>query len=155
MPSAIHTIKISNAMANSIASYELSGKMTVRLSPHLISGYVQTPFFVDLSFLFSISFSSFASFIFTPFLFTSLFVGSATEVVGEMQIREKTPSMNVIFTDHFVLLIPRSTGNPFGISLNSLAFGGSFFAKTEKQLENIKEIGLQRLLQEACFPPCE
>eukprot|EP01028_Stygiella_incarcerata_P001440 TRINITY_DN1251_c0_g1_i2.p1 TRINITY_DN1251_c0_g1~~TRINITY_DN1251_c0_g1_i2.p1 ORF type:complete len:216 (-),score=48.82 TRINITY_DN1251_c0_g1_i2:85-732(-) len=76
-----------------------------------------------------------------------------TEVVGEMQIREHTPSMNVIFTDHFVLVIPRSTGDPFGISLNSLAFGGSFFAKTEKKLEKIKEIGLHKLLQEACFPP--
>jgi ATP adenylyltransferase len=52
-----------------------------------------------------------------------------------------------LVTREWMLLVPRSTEFFEDISLNSLAFAGSFFVRSEKQLERLKSFGPLRALQ--------
>jgi sulfate adenylyltransferase (ADP) / ATP adenylyltransferase len=57
-----------------------------------------------------------------------------------------------LMTRDWMLLVPRSKEFMEGISINSLAFAGSFFVRSEKQLERLKSFGPLRALQSVAIP---
>lgn len=60
---------------------------------------------------------------------------------------EQLPPHNLLLTHDWMLIVPRSQETYAGISLNALAFSGSILVKNKEQAEQIKKIGLAKLLQ--------
>ena len=58
----------------------------------------------------------------------------------------------LLVTRRWMLLVPRSREHFEGISLNSLAYAGSFFVRDEQQLELLRTTGPLRALTETAFP---
>ena len=63
---------------------------------------------------------------------------------GELQ----SAPYNLLMTDHWMMLIPRSQEFSQGISVNALGFVGSLFVKDRDGLETIRRIGPLNLLRE-------
>lgn len=64
----------------------------------------------------------------------------------------KYPSYNLLFTKSWMLVIPRRAENYNKISVNSLGFLFSLFAKTQEDLQKIRDVGAMKLLREVTFP---
>ncbi len=69
-----------------------------------------------------------------------------TPPAANRQTRQALPYC-FLMTREWMLLVPRSREFIEDISINSLAFAGSFFVRTEKQLERLKSFGPLRALQ--------
>jgi ATP adenylyltransferase len=67
------------------------------------------------------------------------------------EIRQTLPYC-LLVTREWMLLVPRSKEFVEDISINSLAFAGSFFVRSEKQLERLKSFGPLRALQSVAIP---
>jgi sulfate adenylyltransferase (ADP) / ATP adenylyltransferase len=65
---------------------------------------------------------------------------------------EVLPPYNLLTTDEFMLLIPRSRASFRSIAVNALGFAGSFFVSDEAISQAIADIGPLRLLQEVTLP---
>lgn len=66
-------------------------------------------------------------------------------------VRQSLPYC-LLTTRQWMLLVPRSKEHVAGISLNSLAYAGSFFVRDEEQLEMLRKIGPLQALCEAGIP---
>jgi sulfate adenylyltransferase (ADP) / ATP adenylyltransferase len=58
----------------------------------------------------------------------------------------------LIVTRSWMLLVPRSREFFEDISLNSLAFAGSFFVRNERQLDRLKSFGPMNALRSVALP---
>ncbi len=67
------------------------------------------------------------------------------------EIRQTLPYC-FLMTREWMLLVPRSKEFFEDISLNSLAFAGSFFVRSEKQLERLKSLGPLKALRSVAIP---
>ena len=74
---------------------------------------------------------------------------TAPALVGET--RQSLPYC-FLMTRDWMLLVPRSQECLEDISINSLAFAGSFFVRNDKQLERLKSFGPLRTLQSVAVP---
>ncbi|MDH4161130.1 MAG: phosphorylase [Nitrospirota bacterium] len=77
-------------------------------------------------------------------------VGIEPPVPGELT-RQSLPYCMIV-TRTWMLLVPRSREHVEGISLNSLAYAGSFFVRDKEQLEVLRSTGPLRALADAGFP---
>ena len=58
----------------------------------------------------------------------------------------------LLVTRDWMLLVPRSREFFEDISLNSLAFAGSFFVRNEQQLDRLKSFGPMNALRRVALP---
>ncbi|KAL9647156.1 hypothetical protein ABK040_004872 [Willaertia magna] len=66
---------------------------------------------------------------------------------------KRFPSYNVLFSNQWLLIVPRRNENYKGISCNSLAFLHGFFCKDDQIYQNlINEIQIPKLLEYVTFP---
>jgi len=68
---------------------------------------------------------------------------------------EATPQSRpycLLMTRAWMLLVPRSQEFIDGISLNALAFAGSFFVRDREQLELLRQRGVMKALAEVSVP---
>jgi ATP adenylyltransferase len=61
-------------------------------------------------------------------------------------------SYNLVFTEEWMMAVPRQTENIEGRSVNALGTIGMFLAKTDKDLEFYKQVGPMKILQTVGFP---
>jgi len=54
---------------------------------------------------------------------------------------------NLIFTNHWMLLIKRKTDNLYGISVNALGFAGYILVTEKSDINYLKKIGPEKLLE--------
>lgn len=73
----------------------------------------------------------------------------AKEEVGQSGMSEL--SFNTLFTEDFMMLIPRSKESYSSVFCNAMAFAGSFFVRNIDELHAIREIGPLRILSEVGF----
>ncbi|WP_292957352.1 DUF4922 domain-containing protein [Neptuniibacter sp. UBA847] len=60
---------------------------------------------------------------------------------------EQLPAYNLLLTQKWMLVVPRSSESYAGISLNALAFSGSILVKNKDQAEEVKKAGISKILQ--------
>lgn len=60
---------------------------------------------------------------------------------------EQLPPYNLLLTHDWMLIVPRSQESYVGISLNALAFSGSILVKNKDQAEEVKKVGISKILQ--------
>jgi ATP adenylyltransferase len=58
----------------------------------------------------------------------------------------------LLVTRSWMLLVPRSREFTLGVSLNSLAFAGSFFVRDREQLEQLRSYGVMNSLRDVALP---
>lgn len=63
---------------------------------------------------------------------------------------EQLPPYNLLLTQKWILVVPRSSESYAGISLNALAFSGSILVKNKDQAEEVKKAGISKILQSVC-----
>lgn len=73
------------------------------------------------------------------------------EMYKALEITEDM-SYNIFFTQSYLMIIPRVQEKSQGISLNTLAFTGSFFCSTPYKLKLIKDFGPINMLREITVP---
>lgn len=78
------------------------------------------------------------------------FVGMTSPAPGKL-VKQSLPYC-LLVTRQWMLLVPRSREHFEGISLNSLAFAGSFFVRDEHQMEVLRRAGPLRALAETALP---
>lgn len=66
---------------------------------------------------------------------------------SDSQHSEQLPPYNLLLTQDWMLVVPRSKESYAGISLNALAFSGSILVKDETQAQQIKQAGLGNILK--------
>lgn len=67
------------------------------------------------------------------------------------QVQHSTP-YNLLVTERWMLLVPRSVEHFGPISVNSLGFAGSLFVRNEQELELVKAHGPMTILQSVTLP---
>ncbi len=77
-------------------------------------------------------------------------VGVASLIV-EGRAHQGAP-YNLLLTPRWMLLVPRSSEDAAGISVNSLGFAGSFFVKNAEQLAVLRRIGPMTTLRRVGLP---
>jgi ATP adenylyltransferase len=77
-------------------------------------------------------------------------VGVASLIV-EGRAHQGAP-YNLLLTPRWMLLVPRSSEDAAGISVNSLGFAGSFFVKNAEQLAVLRRIGPMKMLRRVGLP---
>ncbi len=70
-----------------------------------------------------------------------------TAVANAEGERQSSP-YNLLMTDSWMLLVPRSQEFSHGISVNALGYVGSLFVKDQTGLDTIRRIGPMNLLRE-------
>lgn len=61
---------------------------------------------------------------------------------------EQTAPYNLLCTKRWMMIVPRSQEKYAGISVNSLGFAGSLLVKNKEKLEQLKQLGPMKLLQQ-------
>jgi ATP adenylyltransferase len=61
---------------------------------------------------------------------------------------EQTAAYNLLCTQRWMMIVPRSQEKYAGISVNSLGFAGSLLVKNKEKLEQLKQLGPIELLQQ-------
>ena len=59
---------------------------------------------------------------------------------------------NVILTDKFMMVVPRSQESWGPVSVNSMGFAGSLFVRSQEELDYIKEKGAMTVLSHVGLP---
>ena len=54
---------------------------------------------------------------------------------------------NLIFTNHWIILIKRKTDNLYGISVNALGFAGYILVTEKSDMDYLKKFGPEKLLE--------
>lgn len=75
---------------------------------------------------------------------------SQLKIADSDNITALTP-YNLLMTRDWIIIVLRNAESFKGISLNSLAFAGSFFVKNNDQLQALKEHGLLNALNNVCI----
>ncbi len=65
---------------------------------------------------------------------------------------QQTGAYNLLITQDWMLLIPRSQESYETIAVNALGFAGALLVKNEGQLEHLKELGVFTVLQQVAIP---
>ena len=66
--------------------------------------------------------------------------------------RRQSGPYNLLLMREWMLLVPRSRERFDSISINALAFAGSFFVKDDAQLERVRQAGPIAILREVSSP---
>lgn len=69
--------------------------------------------------------------------------------IGRDPAAETVAPYNWLATRDWMLAVPRTRGEVGGIAINGLAFAGAFLVKDQRQLEDLKHYGAQRLLEQS------
>ena len=64
----------------------------------------------------------------------------------------QTAPYNLVFAPEWMLLVPRSRDGFDGISVNSLAYAGSFFVRDESQFEAVTNAQPMAILRSVAYP---
>ncbi len=64
---------------------------------------------------------------------------------------EQTAAYNLLCTRRWMMIVPRSQEKYAGISVNSLGFAGSLLVKNKEKLEQLKQLGPMKLLQQVGY----
>ncbi len=62
------------------------------------------------------------------------------------------PSYNLVMTQSFVMMVPRSKEASGPASINAMGFAGSFFVRSKEELSFIMEEGPLQVLAEVGYP---
>jgi len=85
-------------------------------------------------------------------LYTAMLKSVGMNAPGTSMLPRQSRPYCLLITREWMLLVPRSCEHFEDISLNSLAFAGSFFVLNEKQLTRLKEFGPLKALQQVSLP---
>ena len=59
---------------------------------------------------------------------------------------------NVVLTNEYMMVVPRSRETCGPVSVNSMGFAGSLFVRSQAELDHIKEQGPLRILSDVGLP---
>ncbi len=76
----------------------------------------------------------------------------ARELLGAVGARDTGRPYNLLLTRRWAMAVPRVLEHAEGISVNSLGFAGSLFARNEDQLERLRRRGPMQLLVDVAGP---